>query len=163
MKMTHAIQTLVQRECRLLDEGRLDEWLELYTADARYWLPIDESADPLRDSSIIYDDRLRLTMRVEQIMRQRRVSQAPPSQSMRMISNLEIDEQGADAAEARFAMLVIEVRSGDWRQQGLGETRFFPGRCTMTLWRENGEWKVRSKTFVLLHRKQPIVGLSFIL
>ena len=161
--MKDAIQSLIHLECRLLDEGRLDEWLELYTADATYWLPIDENADPLKDSSIIYDDRLRLAMRVEQIMRQKRVSQTPGSQSMHMASNIEVTEQGDEGATARFSLLVAEVRSGDWRQQGLGETRLFPGHCTLTLRRENAQWKISNKTYVLLNRRQPIVGLSFML
>lgn len=161
--MNQDLQALILRECRLLDEGKLDDWLDMYSDQATYWLPIDESADPLKDSSIIYDNRLRMAMRVEQIMRQRRVSQTPGSQSMRMVSNLEIEDTGADRARARFSMLVVEVRSGDWRQQGLGETRLFPGHCTMTFSRVDDGWKIDSKTLVLLHRRQPIVGLSFIL
>ena len=161
--MIHEIQTLIHLECRLLDEGKLDDWLNLYTEDATYWLPIDETVDPLKDSSVVYDDRTRLAMRVEQIMRQRRVSQTPGSQSMRMVSNLDVSGNGPDQVEARFSLLVIEIRSGDWRQSGLGETRFFPGHCTMVLRREGGHWKIKSKTFVLLNRRQPIVGLSFIL
>jgi 3-phenylpropionate/cinnamic acid dioxygenase small subunit len=161
--MSHAIQSLVHLECRLLDEGKLDEWLALYADDATYWVPIDENADPLKDSSVIYDDRMRLAVRVEQIMRHNRASQSPGSQTMRMVSNLEVTESGADRAEARFSMLVVEVRSGDWRQQGLGETRFFPGHCTMTFRAEKGSWKVVGKKLVLLNRKQPIVGLSFLL
>src|SRR5215475_3575881 len=127
--MQHAIHSLIQRECRLLDEGKLDDWLQLYTDDATYWVPIDEKADPLKESSVIFDDHLRLSMRVEQIMRQKRVSQTPGSQSMRMVSNLEVSDLGAGEAEARYALAVFEVRSGDWRQQGLGETRIFPGHC----------------------------------
>ena len=161
--LKQTIDTLILRECRLLDQGLLDEWLQLYTQDAIYWLPIDENADPLNESSIVYDNRQRLEMRVEQFVRQKRVSQAPGSQSMRMVSNLDVAEQGEDQASARFSMLVLEVRSGDWRQQGLGETRMFPGHCTLQLRREDGQWRIASKTFVLLNRKQPIVGMSFIL
>jgi 3-phenylpropionate/cinnamic acid dioxygenase small subunit len=161
--MMQAIQTLIQRENRLLDEGQLDDWLDLYTSDATYWVPIDEKADPLKESSVIYDDRLRLAMRVEQIMRQKRVSQSPSSQSMRMVTNIEITEHSATEAEARFALLVVEVRSGDWRQQGLGETNLFPGHCTLSLRLEDGQWKIKTKKIVLLNRKQPIIGLSFIL
>jgi len=102
-------------------------------------------------------------MRVEQIMRQKRVSQTPGSQSMRMVSNMDIAETSATEAQAHFALLVIEVRSGDWRQQGLGETRLFPGHCTLSLRLEEGQWKIQNKTIVLLNRRQPIVGLSFIL
>jgi len=161
--LKQSIEALILRECRLLDQNLLDEWLQLYTQDAIYWLPIDENADPLSESSVIYDDRLRLEMRVEQFVRQKRVSQAPASTSMRMVSNLEVIESGTDVAMARYAMLVLEVRSGDWRQQGLGEMRSFPGHCTLDLRREGAEWRIARKTFVLLNRKQPIVGLSFIL
>lgn len=161
--MKDAIESVILRECRLLDQGRLDEWLRLYTQDATYWLPIDENTDPEQDSSVIYDNRLRLEMRVEQFVRQKRVSQSPSSQSMHMVSNLEVTEQGPDQAEAHFAMLVLEVRSGDWRQQGLGETRMFPGHCTLQLRRVEGEWLIASKKLVLLNRKQPIIGLSFML
>ncbi|MDA7417719.1 nuclear transport factor 2 family protein [Xenophilus arseniciresistens] len=161
--MQETIQSLVQRECRLLDEGRLDDWLQLYAQDATYWVPIDENADPLKESSVIFDDHLRLAMRVEQIMRQKRVSQTPGSQSMRMVSNLEVTDLGDGQAQARYAMAVFEVRSGDWRQQGLGQTRIFPGHCTMRFRQHEGDWKITNKTLVLLNRKQPIVGLSFIL
>ncbi len=167
--MTHAIQALqtlqalVMREARLLDEGKLDDWLALYADDATYWLPIDENADPLKDSSIIYDNRLRLEMRVEQIMRQQRVAQNPASGTLHMVSNLEIREDAADRATATFALLVVEVRSGDWRQTGLGDTRLYPGRCTMTFARTGDDWRISAKTLVLLNRHQPLIGLSFLL
>ncbi|WP_165971487.1 aromatic-ring-hydroxylating dioxygenase subunit beta [Cupriavidus sp. L7L] len=161
--MSNAIQSLVLREAQLLDEGKLDDWLALYAEDATYWLPIDENADPMQDSSIIYDNRMRLEMRVEQIMRQARVAQSPASSTLHMVSNLDIDEEGADRARATFALLVVEVRSGDWRQTGLGETRLFPGRCTMSFTRVGDDWKITDKTFVLLNRKQPLIGLSFLL
>jgi 3-phenylpropionate/cinnamic acid dioxygenase small subunit len=161
--MKNPIEKLILREARLLDEGKLDDWLALYTEDATYWLPIDENADPLKDSSVIYDNHVRLAMRVEQIMRQSRVSQTPASSSLRMVSNIEIEETAHDSAMANFALLVTEVRSGDWRQQGLGETRLFPGRCTVEFKKVADDWKIRHKKIVLLNRKQPIVGLSFIL
>lgn len=160
--MTHPIQKLILREAQLLDAGQLDDWLALYTEDATYWLPIDEHADPLKDSSVIYDNRERLAMRVEQIMRQNRVAQSPASNTLRMVSNIDIEDTSADTATARFALLLTEVRSGDWRQQGLGETRLLPGHCTMVCKKVGGEWKIQHKTIALLHRKQPIVGLSFI-
>ena len=61
--MTHPVQKLILREAQLLDNMQLDDWLALYTDDATYWVPIDETTDPLKESSIIYDNRLRLAMR----------------------------------------------------------------------------------------------------
>lgn len=161
--MTHPVQSLILREAQLLDDNQLDDWLALYTDDASYWVPIDETADPLKESSIIYDNRLRLAMRVEQIMRQNRVAQNPGSNTLRMVSNIDIQDVDADTATARFALLLTEVRSGDWRQQGLGETRLFPAHCKLVCKKVGDDWKIQHKTIVLLNRKQPIVGLSFIL
>lgn len=160
--MTQAIEQLILREAQLLDQGRLDDWLDLYTEDATYWLPIDETANPLKDSSVIYDNRTRLAMRVEQIMRQNRVAQTPGSNTLRMVSNVDVTEVGDDTAAATFGLLLVEVRSGDWRQQGLGETRLLPGHCKVQFKKVGAQWKIQHKTIVLLHRKQPIVGLSFI-
>lgn len=161
--MPHPVQQLILREAQLLDDMLLDDWLTLYTEDADYWVPIDENADPLKESSIIYDNRLRLAMRVEQIMRQNRVAQSPGSNTLRMVSNFDIQDGDDDTATARYAMLVTEVRSGDWRQQGLGETRLFPADCRVLAKKVDGAWKIQRKTITLLNRKQPIVGLSFIL
>lgn len=159
----HPVQDLILREAQLLDEMRLDDWLALYTDDATYWVPIDEKVDPLKDSSIIYDNRLRLAMRVEQIMRQNRVAQSPMSNTLRMVSNISVEAIDEQSAAASYGMLLTEVRSGDWRQQGLGGTRFFPGHCKLTCKNQGGEWRIQHKTIVLLNRKQPILGLSFII
>ncbi|ART53207.1 hypothetical protein CBP34_18190 [Acidovorax carolinensis] len=161
--MIHPVQKLILREAQLLDDMQLDDWLALYTDDATYWVPIDETADPLKESSIIYDNRLRLAMRVEQIMRQNRVAQNPGSNTLRMVSNIDIEDIDAQTASARFALLLTEVRSGDWRQKGLGETRLFPGHCKLVCKKVGDTWKIQQKTIVLLSRKQPIVGLSFLL
>ena len=160
--MTHPVETLIYQEARLLDQGLLDDWLKLYTEDASYWIPIDENADPLKESSVIYDNHLRLAMRVEQIMRQSRVAQNPSSYTLRMVSNLELSEVSDERATARFALLLTEVRSGDWRQRGLGEMRQLPGHCEVDAVLRDGSWKIQHKKIVLLNRKQPIVGLSFI-
>jgi 3-phenylpropionate/cinnamic acid dioxygenase small subunit len=152
---------LVRLEARLLDENKLDDWLKLYAEDATYWLPIDENVDPLRQSSIIYDDHQRLTMRVEQLMRQSRISQTPASLTMRMVSNLELDAGAADGPTARFLLLAMEARPGDWRQAGMNETRLFPARCELVA---NADCSlIRRKRIVLLNRFRPIEGLAFLL
>ncbi|WAB99753.1 nuclear transport factor 2 family protein [Pseudomonas putida] len=158
------IQQLIQSEARLLDQVKLDEWLDLFTQDARYWIPMDENADPLKDSSIIYDDIPRLKMRVDQIIRQNRVAQQPASQTLRMISNIDIiHSENAETAEATFAMLLMEMRSGDWRQRGLGQLNHYPAHCSASFEKEGGQWKISKKIIRLLNRHQPIFGLSFLM
>jgi 3-phenylpropionate/cinnamic acid dioxygenase small subunit len=61
------IEQFLYREAWLLDHGRLDEWLALFTDDATYWIPLQASqSEPLTTSSIVYDDRRLLEVRVRQ-------------------------------------------------------------------------------------------------
>jgi len=42
------IEQFLYHEAWLLDHGRLDEWLGLFTDDAMYWIPLEANqADPL--------------------------------------------------------------------------------------------------------------------
>lgn len=161
--MTRSLEKLIFLEARLLDEGKLDDWLALYSEEGTYWVPIDENADPLKDASIIYDSHQRLQMRVHQLVREGRVAQSPPSRSMRMITNLDMEETSPLEATAHWNLLLLETRAGDWRQRALGETRQFPARCEATFRKSGDAWKFLHKKIVLLNRSQPIEGLSFII
>jgi hypothetical protein len=58
----------VVHEARLLDELRFDEWLELFTEDGRYWMPLEYGqTDPILRNSLFYDDKLLLKIRVERL------------------------------------------------------------------------------------------------
>lgn len=155
-------KALINLEADLLDRGELLQWLELYADEATYWVPIDEHADPELDSSIIYDNRQRLVMRVDQIVHQNRVAQQPASETWRMISNLQLsDDDGR--LRARYKMLLAEARRGDWRQHGLDETRMYPAWVELEAARRGEDLHIISKKIVLLARHRPFTGLSFII
>ena len=40
------VEQFLYREARLLDERRFREWLELFAADVRYWMPGRSTAIP---------------------------------------------------------------------------------------------------------------------
>jgi 3-phenylpropionate/cinnamic acid dioxygenase small subunit len=70
----------VVREARLIDEQLFDEWLDLFTEDARYWMPLDMGqTDPLLEQSLFYDDKLLLRIRVERLKGAKTYSQKPKS------------------------------------------------------------------------------------
>lgn len=163
MSIEQQITQLIHCEARLIDDGALDEWLDLFTADAIYWIPMDETGDPRLVSSIIYDDRQRLQARVDQAMRERRPAQTPRSRTVHMLSNLEIEHDGSGTATARGSFLCCEMREGDWRQEGLGHKQFFVGHVFYRLRLEAAGWLFNEKRIVLIDRHQPIEGLSFFL
>ena len=67
-------------EARLIDEQRFDEWLDLFTEDGRYWMPLEmDQTDPILHQSLFYDDMLLMRIRVERLKGARTFSQKPKS------------------------------------------------------------------------------------
>src|SRR5262249_15268856 len=77
---------------RLLEEGKFDDWLALFTPDAWYWVPSEPDQDNPHDTvSLIYDDRRLLETRVRRLASPRIYSQEPRSRTSPTVSNVSID------------------------------------------------------------------------
>src|SRR6202167_873944 len=99
------------REARLLDEARFDDWVALFTPDAWYWVPSQpDQPDPHETVSLIYDDRRLLETRVRRLASPRMYSQEPRSRTSRMVSNVTVEESGANFCEVRSKFVMIEYR-----------------------------------------------------
>ena len=49
----------VVREARLLDEERYEDWLALFTADGRYWMPLEPGqTEEKLVTSLLYEDMI---------------------------------------------------------------------------------------------------------
>jgi len=160
-------QQLLFVEARLLDERRYEEWLELFTEDGVYWLPIHddgELADPRSAISIIYDDAARRDERVFRTLHTPVLDQSPPSRTLHSISNVEVEEpdDGGDAL-VRSVQLIAEMRPGGPGQIGLGEPRIFAGRCEYRLRRVDGRWRIALKKLLLINSDRPLYNLTFLL
>jgi hypothetical protein len=70
----------VYREARLLDEKSFDAWYELFTDDARYWMPLTRGQpDGRTHTSLFYEDKLLLKVRIERLRHPNAFSQQQPS------------------------------------------------------------------------------------
>lgn len=98
-----ALVEFVYREARLLDEKRLDEWYELFTEDARYWMPLTRGQpEGETHTSLFYEDRLLLKVRIERLRSPSAFSQQPPSFCQHILQQPMVQE--ADAAANRFVV-----------------------------------------------------------
>jgi len=97
-------------EAALLDERRFEEWLELFTDDAVYWVPQGDEPDPLRQVSLVYDDRRRLHERVLRLTGGFAFSQDPPSRTCHIVGNVRAGGNGGEELELSSNLLVAEVR-----------------------------------------------------
>jgi 3-phenylpropionate/cinnamic acid dioxygenase small subunit len=163
MKLTRTeAEDFLYHEAELLDQHRYAEWLDLFTADAVYWLPMEDGSDPGLVPSILHDDKKMMQMRVHQFSK-RHYSQRPPSRTAHVISNvIVVAGERDDEAIVRCVVMITELREGDYLQRGLGEQRVFSGYCEYRL--QQGErLAITMKKLVLVNRESPIVNLSFLL
>jgi 3-phenylpropionate/cinnamic acid dioxygenase small subunit len=161
-------QQLLFREARLLDERRYEEWLELFSEDGIYWLPIHDGDGSGPESSpaisIIYDNADRRAERVFRTLHTPVLDQSPPSRTVHVVSNVEVDQQPIDGdARVWCAQLIAEMRPGGPGQAGLGDPRWFAARCEYRLREAGGDWKISLKRLTLLDSDRPLYNLTFLI
>ena len=103
----------IYAEARMLDEGRYDDWLALWLPDGHYWMPLDyKQADPVNETSLMYEDYFMLRLRVERLNGARTFSQKPKSRCHHVIQRPFVDLFDPDNGrfETNTAMHYVETR-----------------------------------------------------
>lgn len=155
-----AVQDLLHLEARLLDERRLDEWLELFTDDALYWLPISD-VDDRREPSLIKESKSGMQERVFRLTKTLAHAQNPPSRTQHDVSNIEVSPLEDGSLEVRCHQTVHEIRTGDVFHVGLAESRTLAARCRYVVVPGAG-LRIREKVCWLLDREYPMYNLTFV-
>jgi p-cumate 2,3-dioxygenase subunit beta len=108
------VEAFLFQEAALLDEWRLNEWLTLFTDDARYVVPATDAREgDLRETlSIINDDMARLRGRVERLKSRHAHREFPWSRTRRLITNVRITEATQEEIRVTASFLVYRIRSG---------------------------------------------------
>ena len=85
------IELFFVREARLLDEGKMEDWLELFSSECLYWIPMTPGGgNPMKEVSLAFDDRRRLEDRIYRLRTGYAWSQIPASRTIRLLSNIEV-------------------------------------------------------------------------
>ena len=152
------IEDFLYYEAALLDEWRLDEWLELLTEDASYYVPSTDMPDGDHRTTLflIADDALRLRSRVRQLMGKSAHAETPRSRTRRMISNVRIRGVEGETIQVTANFVVYRMR------YELVDT--YVGRYEYTLVQRDGALKIRERRAILdLEALRPHGKVSIIL
>lgn len=161
---TAKVASFLFLEARLLDNAKIRDWQALFTDDCHYWVPIDENRPTTESASIINDDALALEERVFHLLETTFAAQMPKSRTLHYISNIEIDQSSTDQTRVVHSnQLIFELRTGDYRQVGLGELRPIPASVTHELVAEGDTFKIKRKTIRIIDRDMPQSNLTFLL
>jgi 3-phenylpropionate/cinnamic acid dioxygenase small subunit len=148
---------LIEREARLLDQLRFDEWLSMYAPECIYWVPgTPEAGDPRREITISFDDRRRMEDRIYRLRTGYAWSQAPKSRTVRMISNVEVfSTQQSSIRMVRSNFLISEFR--------VDGTRFLSGWCGHRFIENAHSWQIRVRQVNLIDCDQNLRNPSIVL
>jgi 3-phenylpropionate/cinnamic acid dioxygenase small subunit len=148
---------LLEREARLLDQLRYDDWLALYAPECIYWVPSTPNAgDPRREISVMFDDRRRLEDRIYRFRTGYAWSQAPASRTVRLVTNVEAFATTRDDSRMLRSNFLISEFWGD-------ETRVLTGWAGHRVVRDTAGWKIQVKQVNLIDCDQSIRNPSIIL
>jgi benzoate/toluate 1,2-dioxygenase beta subunit len=148
---------ILEREARLLEELRLEDWLALYARECLYWVPTTpDGGDPRHEVAIAFDDRRRLEDRIYRLRLAHAWSQRPPSRTVRLVSNVEVFATDAeDLLMVRSTFMISEF----WAE----EVRRWAGWCGHRLRQEEDGWEILVKQVNLIDCDRNIRNPSIIL
>ena len=148
----HEVQEFLYREAELLDERRYEEWLDLFTEDARYFMPMrrnvphDEREREFTregtDVSWFDEGKDTLARRVAQIRTGIHWAEEPPSRICHMVSNVQV-------LHASESELGVKSRFLIYRNRVETETDVLVGKREDLLRRVNGGFKIARRKIVL--------------
>ncbi len=106
------VEDFLYQEAALLDEWRLDEWLTLFTVDARYVVPTTDlpDGDPKKELVFIDDDMVRLRARVERLKSRHGHREYPWSRTRRFITNVRVKRLEGNGILVTSSFLVYRFR-----------------------------------------------------
>ena len=152
------VEDFLYEEAALLDEWRLEEWLQLLTEDAAYYVPSTDvpEGDHKTTLFLIADDATRIRSRVKQLLGKSAHAEHPHSRTRRMISNVRIRKTEGESISVTANFVVYRVR--------MEQTDTYVGRYEYQLVQHNGRLKIRERRAILdLDALRPQGKVSIIL
>ena len=146
---------LLHDESELLDCGRYDDWLALFTGDCAYWVPIrPDQPDPLDHVSLFYEDRSAMQLRIERLRHPRAYSQEDPVRTSRCgampVAEKIVEPSGDLVVSRRFQMV----------EYHRDRTRLFAGLYTYLVADFRDDPRIRLKRVDLVDSVAPFEAIE---
>jgi len=137
------IEQFLYEEAELLDNWRLDEWVELFTEDAISHVPAldDPDRDPAQSVFLVADDLARIRSRARQLLGDTAWAENPRSQTRRLITNIRITSVDGIAIRATANFLVQRCR--------MERISTFVGQYQYKLVRQEASFKIAERKAIL--------------
>ncbi len=150
------VEQFLYKEARLCDERLYSAWEELWEDDAVYWVPANDSdIDPETEMSIIYDNRSRIALRVNQFYTGKRYAAEAESKLRRVISNVEL--LSVKEAEVSVASNMV-IYESTHRQDNV-----WGARCEHVIRKKESGWMIAYKKVTLVNCDKALDNITFLI
>ena len=144
MALQYEIEQFLFEEAALLDDRRVDDWLQFLADDLEYWMPVrstrmrgDEAHEFAERGSAAFfdDDKGSMEQRVRKLHTGFSWSEDPPSRTRHYVSNVRIVDVKGDEVTVSLNFLV-------YRSRLASDEDLWAGRREDTLRRTESGWKI---------------------
>jgi len=156
LSLLREVEDLYYGEADLLDERQYEKWLELFTDDTVYWMPMrknvpweerDRDITAEEDVAWIHDDKETLTKRVQQLLTGIHWAEEPLSRVSHLITNIRIADPVHALGEGET--MRVKCRFFVYRNRLETETDLLVGRREDDLRRLGGALKIARRKIIL--------------
>jgi 3-phenylpropionate/cinnamic acid dioxygenase small subunit len=152
LRLVREVEEFLYTEAELLDERHFEAWLDLFTEDVSYWMPMRrnvkfgeqerEDTRERQDMSWFDEGKDTLRQRVQQLLTGVHWAEEPLSRVCHMVTNVQIVQATGTEVLVKSRFLVYRNRLQD-------ETDFFVGKRQDTLRKVDGVWKIARRKIIL--------------
>jgi benzoate/toluate 1,2-dioxygenase beta subunit len=141
--LARELEQFLFHEAALLDAGKFEDWLGLFAADSRYWVPGQPDAvDPDESVSIFDEDRALLAVRIDRLRHPHSFASEPPTRTVHVVTNVQSWRAPDGAFLVRSKLLMAEYRNAT--------RRYFAATVSHRLVRDAGALRIALKRVDLI-------------
>ena len=152
LMLLHEVEQFLFYEASLLDERRFHEWLDLFTEDTHYWMPIrttrargEESQELTKEHENSYfdDDKSMLDQRIAKLDTGFSWAEDPPSRTRHLVTNVRIKDGSPESGLTVNCYFIV------YRTRLATDEDLWVGTRADVLRKEDGEWKIARRHIFL--------------
>jgi 3-phenylpropionate/cinnamic acid dioxygenase small subunit len=142
------IELLLYRQSELLDGKLWQDYIDLFTDDGMYWMPVSpDQTDWDSSPSIFAEDKHMMEVRMGRVTHPTAWSQVPMWATSHVIGNVVVERESSGEYQVRSRFHMMELRRDD--------VRHFGGTYRHTLVRQAGELKIKLQRVDMFNAQAP--------
>lgn len=156
LQLLNQVSAFIWQEADMLDHGDFVQWLDLWTENATYIIPIDPLETDFENTlNYAYDDHHMRQLRVTRLTSGESISTTPRARTVRSQSRFRVLSDADGIVTVRCAQNLREFRKDVLKQ--------YTADVTFELVRSGDSFKIQRKLIQLINSTDTLAGIGYIL